>query len=137
MEREKLQNEFLSKRNMTQEEYEQFGCDLEEQYLNKKLKVLGLEEKKRLEIQNKIMTLRDKFEKECSAKNQKEYNERQKSLESGLEQQLDTYKHGLQEQLYAGEINRNEQKELYRNYLSVLYNEISNNPLVSDEFKKR
>lgn len=39
---------------------------------------MGLEEKKRLEIQNKIMTLRDKFEKECSAKNQKEYNERQK-----------------------------------------------------------
>lgn len=137
LEREKLQNEFLSKRNMTQEEYEQFGCDLEEQYLNKKLKVLGLEEKKRLEIQNKIMTLRDKFEKECSAKNQKEYNERQKSLESGLEQQLDTYKHGLQEQLYAGEINQNEQKELYRNYLSGLYDEIINNPLVSDEFKKK
>lgn len=83
------------------------------------------------------MTLRDKFEKECSAKNQKEYNERQKSLESGLEQQLDTYKHGLQEQLYAGEINQNEQKELYRNYLSGLYDEIINNPLVSDEFKKR
>lgn len=83
------------------------------------------------------MTLRDKFEKECSAKNQKEYNERQKSLESGLEQQLDTYKHGLQEQLYAGEINQNEQKELYRNYLSGLYDEIINNPLVSDEFKKK
>lgn len=137
MEREKLRNEFLSKRNMTQEEYEQFGRDLEEQSLNEKLKILGLEEKKRLEIQNKIMTLRDEFEKECSAKDQKEYNERQKSLESGYEQQLDTYKRGLQEQLYAGEINQNEQKELYRNYLSGLYDEIINNPLVSDEFKKR
>lgn len=137
LEREKLRNEFLSKRNMTQEEYEQFGRDLEEQSLNEKLKILGLEEKKRLEIQNKIMTLRDEFEKECSAKDQKEYNERQKSLESGYEQQLDTYKRGLQEQFYAGEINQNEQKELYRNYLSGLYDEIINNPLVSDEFKKK
>lgn len=83
------------------------------------------------------MTLRDEFEKECSAKDQKEYNERQKSLESGYEQQLDTYKRGLQEQLYAGEINQNEQKELYRNYLSGLYDEIINNPLVSDEFKEK
>lgn len=137
LEREKLQNEFLSKRNMTQEEYEQFGRDLEEQSLNEKLNVLGLEEKKRLEIQNKILSLRDKFQKECSTKDEKEYKERQKSMEDGLDQQLDTYKRGLQEQLYAGDINQKEQKKIYLQYLSDLYDEVKDNPLVSDEFKKK
>lgn len=137
LERTKLQNDFLSNHNMTQEEYNRFSCDLEEQSLNEKLKVLGLEEKKRLEIQNKILALKDKFQKECSVKDKKEYQDSQKLMENGLEQQLETYRRSLLEQLYAGDINQKEQKELYLKYFSDLYEEIKNNPLLSDEFKKK
>lgn len=137
LEREKLQHEFLSKRNMTQEEYEQFSNDLEEQSLKEKLSILGLEEKKRMEIQNKILALRDKFQKECAIKDEKGYKEGQKSMEDGLELQLDTYKRGLQEQQYAGKIDQEEQKKSYLEYLSTLYDEIKDNPLLSDEFKNK
>lgn len=137
LEREKLQHDFLSKQNMTQAEYEQFSNDLEEQSLKEKLSILGLEEKKRIEIQNKILALRDKFQKECAIQDKKEYEERQKSMEDGFELQLDTYKRGLQEQLYAGKIDEEEQKKSYLKYLSTLYDEIKNNPLLSDEFKNK
>lgn len=137
LEREKLQHEFLSKRNMTQEEYEQFSNDLEEQSLKEKLSILGLEEKKHMEIQNKILALRDKFQKECAIKDEKGYKEGQKSMEDGLELQLDTCKRGLQQQLYAGKIDQEEQKKSYLEYLSTLYDEIKDNPLLSDEFKNK
>lgn len=137
LERERLQHEFLSKRNMTQDEYERFGVDLEVRALTEKLNVLGLEEKKRLEIKNRILAINDKLQKECTEQDLREYMKRQKIVEDELDGQLDAYKRYLEQRLYAGEIDEKEQKELYIKFLNELYEELKNNPLVSDEFIKK
>lgn len=126
-----LQKLYLEGAFETEQEYAAAKIDLEKQYLEKKMEVVGLEPSEREKIQVKILEGQIKFNEECKKEGERIAKERKsirdKQLQIELEQAAQQhYRNFTSEEEYQAEV-----KSLYEKY----YDDLLNNYRLTEEQK--
>ena len=126
-----LQKLYLEGAFETEQEYAAAKIDLEKQYLEKKMEVVGLEPSEREKIQVKILEGQIKFNEECKKEDERIAKERKsirdKQLQIELEQAAQQhYRNFTSEEEYQAEV-----KSLYEKY----YDDLLNNYRLTEEQK--
>lgn len=133
LERLRLQKSYLEKGEMTQEEYARFEQDLELQALNEKLEILGLEEKQRLQIQNKILELKKKFNSECINEDKKAYEKQQKEALKAIKDKYSAEETATKEAFIRGDLTRAQYNRRMAELVLKMNQEISESLEVSNK----
>lgn len=126
-----LQKLYLEGSFESEQEYAAAKIDLEKQYLEKKMEVVGLEPSEREKIQVKILEGQIKFNEECKKEDERIAKERKsirdKQLQIELEQAAQQhYRNFTSEEEYQAEV-----KSLYEKY----YDDLLNNYRLTEEQK--
>lgn len=130
-----LKKSYLNSDTMTQKDYQALSEDLERQHLEKMLEIVGLEQEKRRQIQDKLLEMQIQYKEQCKQLDEQEKEENSDIAFTKLEKEAQLKLDAAAQSHYDGLLSEQEYYQQLKAIQDEYYNQVLSSTEISEERK--